>query len=776
MDDPRSKQEKKDAGDPESGARDADLEPAGDTRDAQAGPRADRYAGAYGEELEASDLSRYLRVLYKRRWTAATAFLIVALVGTVRSFRTPPVYEARVRVLVETERLNLIKIEDVVVETQTAETQQAILQSRWLAGKTLESRGMLGEPAAPRSEGMEDAQADGISPGSLWSAVTEPVREFFGGQSTPSRAISGAELGPREVEVGQIDAFLGGLTVTPLKGVFEIRYRSSDPVHAADMGNAHAQTYIEQNLELRFAAIKEVTDWLAARMTEQRQRVNASEQALQRFREEIGLGAVSDLDEPLRAKLNALSTSLTRATAARLEKESLYNKVQALRGDFGSLVRLPPMVADPVVQQIRLELGNLQQERTQLSEKLQERHPDMVKLEAAVQATQAKLEVEVDRVVESVRTEVASARATEASLQKVLDDQEREAVVQNRKNVQAGILEREVESNRQIYDMLVQRARETTIAKEIKPTEIRILDPAEVPRAPILPNHRQDVMRAVFAGLALALALVFGFERLDNRIRLPDEIRTRLGLPLLGLLPEVRAHRGAGPLLLTSKVPPQFLEAVRSLRTNVLFSFADEGLKIVLVTSVGPGEGKTVVAGNLAVALAQAGEQVLVMDADMRRPALHELFGRDRQPGLSNLLVGAKAADVTRRTAVSNLWILPAGHSAPNPPELLGSARFRKFLEALGQHFQWVIIDAPPVLPVTDACVLAHLAQGVLLVVGADRVSRPAARRALEQLDSAGARLVGAVLTRVDLLRHPYYYSGHYYRKYSRYYADSSRR
>jgi capsular exopolysaccharide synthesis family protein len=209
---------------------------------------------------------------------------------------------------------------------------------------------------------------------------------------------------------------------------------------------------------------------------------------------------------------------------------------------------------------------------------------------------------------------------------------------------------------------------------------------------------------------------------------------------------------------------------MRSIRTNVLYSSADESLKAIAVTSAGLSEGKTILASNLAIAIAQAGERVLLIDADMRRPTLHQLFKLKRDPGLSNLLIGdVKANDAVQASGVPNLWVLPSGHRPPNPPELLGSQRFRKMIAAFADHFDWVLLDAPPVMPVTDACVLADRSTGIIFVAGAERVSRQVARRALEQLANVEARVVGGVLTRVRLDRHRYYYAKYYHPRYGEY-------
>ena len=274
------------------------------------------------------------------------------------------------------------------------------------------------------------------------------------------------------------------------------------------------------------------------------------------------------------------------------------------------------------------------------------------------------------------------------------------------------------------------------------------------------------------------MGLAFGFEHLDNRIKTPQELKANLGIPFLGMVPRLGSAKDAAvnPLL-NSGVSANFAEAFKTVRTNVLFSSAEEGMRTLVVTSAGPGEGKSLVASNLAIAMAQAGQRVLLIDADMRRPRVHEIFQVAQEPGFSNVLAGnAKTSEAINKSGTSGLWLLPAGHIPPNPAELLGSKRYSDFVASLRSHFDWVIIDTPPVMVVADASICANQATGVVFVVGADHTSRHAARAAVEQLDAASAHIIGAVLNRVDLVRNPYYYSAYYRKEYSRYYVSASGR
>jgi capsular exopolysaccharide synthesis family protein len=324
-----------------------------------------------------------------------------------------------------------------------------------------------------------------------------------------------------------------------------------------------------------------------------------------------------------------------------------------------------------------------------------------------------------------------------------------------------------------MYQSLMQRAKETGVSSELKTSNIRIVDQAERPITPVSPRRALNLTLAILGGVVLAFALAFFFEYVDSRIKSPDEIRVHLGLPSLGMIPVVdpKVGKGLEPLI-SNGVPPNFAEAFRGLRTNVLFSSAVEGARNLVITSTGPGEGKTMVAANLAIGLAQAGQRVLLVDADMRRPRVHEVFRQKQEPGLSNLMVGHTVPSACiRKSNVQGLWLLTGGRIPPNPAELLGSRRFKDFIQSLGDHFDSVIIDSPPAMAVTDAAVAASVATGIVFVVGSEMTSRHAAKTALQQLQSGRAPFLGVVLNRVDFERNAYYYSHYYRREYAQYYV-----
>ena len=719
-------------------------------------PPANRASDAV--QVETSDgqnhLVDYLRVLYKRRWTAATAFLLVVVTTTIYTFTVTPIFEARTQLLIESDNPNVTNFKEVIDEQGTKadyyQTQYSILQSRALARKTLDSLKLWDlEPFGGAASGWR-----------LWGWWRAERRTAEGNETVAqSRAI---------------DRFLSHLTVTPIRSsrLVDVKYRLPDPQLAATIVNAIAKNYIEQDLEYKFVASREASDWLGDRLAEQRKQVETAETALQRYREQNDAISLQDRENIVVQKLADLNAAVTQAKTERFQKQALYNQLQALQKDAAGIDTFPAVLSNSYIQQQKSELAQLQSQHRQLSERLGEKHPEIVKVRSAIELAQAKLDGEIGKVVQSVRNEYQAAQAKENSLIAALNQQKGEAMTMNRKAIDYGVLDRDVQSTKQVYDSLLQRAKETGVSTELKTSNIRVVDQGERPRTPVSPRKALNLSLALVGGGLLAFGLAFFFEYVDNRIKSPDEIATFLRLPSLGLIPALKANSWSGnEPLLSSGVPPNFAEAIRSVRTNVLFSSAEEGPRSLVVTSTGPGEGKTLVAANLAISFAQAGQRVLLIDGDMRRPRVHEIFKQAQEPGLSNLMVGHSSPSATiRKSNVQGLWLLTAGRIPPNPAELLGSKRFKDFMGSLSEHFDSVIIDSPPIMAVTDAAIAASTTSGIVFVIGSEMTSRHAARTAVDQLRKGRPAFVGAVLNRVELERDALYYSNYYRREYGQYY------
>jgi capsular exopolysaccharide synthesis family protein len=693
----------------------------------------------------------------------------VVLLAAVQTFTATPVYEASAQLLIETVERNVLTFKDVMDQDRTAldyaQTQHRLLRSRVLARQTLEALKPWDKP-----------QVENPSTSStLTGVITTPFRlisPLIRSAKTTEPAVPDETM----AESGAIDAFLSGLSIAPIRNsqLVDVKYRSPDAQFAARAANGLVQQFITETQELKFKVSKETSGWLMQQLEEQRKHVEASELALQQFREQHDAVSLEDRQNIVVQKLADLNGAVTTIKTKRIQKESEYNQLRSLVDSREALDSFPAILSNSFIQQLKSELSQREAQQAQLSDKLGAKHPDMVKVASAIESAQVKLDAEIAKVVYSVENEYKALLAEEESLTLALNAQKNDALAQNRKGIDYGALQRDAATNRQLYEGLLQRAKETGISGELKPSNIRIVDAAEVPRTPVLPRRGSDLLQAALVGAVLAIGFALFLEYLDNRIKSPEEIAKYLKTPCLGLVPVISNRALASKPLINNGVPANFSEAFRGLRTNVVFSSTEDDSRSLVVTSTGPGEGKTIVATNLAMALAQAGQRVILIDADMRRPRAHEVLDQKQEPGLSNLIVGnAKASKAVRPTSVPGLWILPSGRIPPNPAELLGSGRFKDFLIKLRDHFDWVIIDSPPVMAVTDAAVVSHLTNGVVFVVGAQMANRGAAQTAVSQLEAADGKLIGAVLNRVNLDRDGYYYSNYYRREYDTYHAAS---
>jgi capsular exopolysaccharide synthesis family protein len=719
---------------------------------------------------EGKHLRDYLRVLYKRRWIAAATVIVVAGLGILQSFLAIPVYEAKAQLLIELDNPSIVNFKEVVQSGSDYNmdyypTQHRILQSRSLAKRTIETHNLWKLFEAPPKPAW-------TLRGTLASAKAQAIaviKKPFQGERPAAEPRAPDET---EKQSGVIDAFLSGLAIVPIRNsrLVEVKYTSTDPVQAMTLVNALSQAYIEQNAEFRSGTTREASNWLQERLDEQRKKVEASELSLQKYREGNGAVPVEGRENIIVQRLGDMNQAVTTARTERIQKEALYRQLLEIQQNNSALDTFPAILSNTFIQQQKVMIADLQRQHAQLAERLGDKHPEMVKVTSAIKTAEQKLQLEITKVTESVHNEYLAAEAQEKSLAQALEAQKREALDMNRAGIEFSVLTREAESNRQIYQTLLQRANEMGITGELKTNNVRLIDAAELPRAAVA-GKSTSMMMSLLLGLLAACGLVFFLEYLDNRIKTPDEIHNDLGLAFMGMVP-VTAGNGHESLLINNGAAAPFLEAFRTVRTNVLFSSIAPERRSIVVSSTAPGEGKTVVSTNLAIALAQAGQRVLAIDGDMRRPQVHERFGMSAEPGLSNLLVGdAKRHQVVHASNIPNLWVLPSGKIPPNPAELLSSKGFRELVALAESEFDWVIVDSPPLMAVTDGAVIAHSVTNVLFVVAADKTPKEAAKMALHSLNGANAHVLGAVLNRVNLNGHRYYYSKYYRREYGNYYS-----
>jgi capsular exopolysaccharide synthesis family protein len=579
-------------------------------------------------------------------------------------------------------------------------------------------------------------------------------------------------------EAALVANFQSRVSVEPIKNsrLVDITFVSANPEFAARAANQLAREYVDQNADQRRRNVTSGLSWIEQELDRQKAKVEASERALASYRERQNALSLEDRQNIVVARLNQLNDAATKAKTSLVQKESLYNQVRTLSPE-SSPDTIPAILQNQYIQSIKNQLAELERDKANLSERYGERHPEIIKVNASIKDASRRLEQELAKAIDAIRNDYQAALAEERSLTGSLEEQKGAAMSLGRKSVSYTVLEREAQSNRQVYETLLSRQKELEVLGSSRGNNVRLVEDAEVPGGPFTPNLRRTLLLASLAGLSLAVGLVVGLTYFDDTIKTPEDITAKLKAPFLGMIPKVQAGvaQPGTSLVLTSRTTHEFGEAYRSLRTALAFSHSNEGGKVVLVTSSQPLEGKTTTACNIAIALALGGERVLLIDADLRRPNVAKTLGIETGAGLSNLLTAQTSPkDAVRTTDTENLWVMTSGPVPPNPSELLASDRMRMVLDAENSWFDWIVVDAPPVLAVTDAVLMAPMASGVAFVVRSEMTPQRHVKRALETLMTGQPRLLGLVLNGVDLERNKYYYSRYYGYEHTHYYSTST--
>jgi capsular exopolysaccharide synthesis family protein len=667
----------------------------------------------------------------------------VAALATMRALLTRPVYEASAQILIERDTPNVLTFKEVsqvdAARDDYYQTQYKLLQSRALARRVIESMNLL-----------QDAE--------------------FGGPRSPEeiKAVKAAAPGASQLMEGAIDAFLRRLKVLPVRNsrLVTVTYESFRPDMAAAAANRLSQLYIQQTLEFRYQTSSEAAQWLGQQIEDQKGKVEGADHALQKVKEQEGIVNIEERRTLLDQKLKELGTALTTLRTERLEREALYNQMRGASNPE----ELPEVMRSPFVQSLRIELATLERSQAQLLERYMDQHPEVVKVRNQIQETRKKIAGESQRVIRAAENDYKAAAAQEASIFSALEAAKAEALDLSRRSVQYDNAKREADAGKEVLNSLLSRHKQTDVAQELKNSNIRIVDAASVPRGPVRPQKVRDIAIGLVLGLFLGIGLAFFLDYLDNTVKTPEDVRKELGAPLLAVIPEISVPSDI--VIIKSGVESPLADGYRLLRTSLTYSWPESQSRILLVTSTSAGEGKTVTSVNLALILASLGGKVLLIDCDLRRPQSHTLLHARKSPGLSDLLVGkARPSEVIQRPSGTTLSLLAAGTRAPSPADLMTLQTMRDFLEGLRGFYDWIVLDTPPVGPVAEALILGPLADGVVVVVGAEMVPRNGVRYTLERVKETGARLLGVVLNRAQVEKHSYYYGRNYGHHYGSYYG-----
>ena len=682
-------------------------------------------------------IAHYWRTVKQYRWSIIGIVLIATVIGMIKAVSAISIYQAHARLLVKYNQpsiSNVQQFEPMPLHWLFFQTQADIIQSRAVAERVARRMKLdVPVPAAdaqrqPDAESLQDRVRAWIDEAKAWipAELRPPARPALDEKSRHDAIINGV-LGAVSVEGGKESE------------VLVVRYISANPDLAAKFANAFAEAYIEFGLESRVTNVQQATAWLGRRIEELRRQVNESENALRKFQAEQDLVDSEKREQIISAKLASLTTELIKAQTRRSEAEARHNQVKQFLSDNTEYESIARVMNNSIVAEAIRTKTELERRVSELSERYGPKHPKMISANADLGEANKRLKVEVEKAINSARKEYELALAQERKFTAMIDEQESQMRGVSGKAFQLKQLEREVEANRELYETFLARFKEADVASEYDVPSARIIDRATPPITPFMPNRKRMVLIAVFIGLALGIGLAFLREHLNNTFKTKDDIEEKLRLPVIGIVPTLRAHRRRrAPVEREVLEDPRspFSEAINDIRTAVLFASLDSPPKVVLITSAIPSEGKTTLASNLAIAFSKRGNTLLV-DADFRKGRLNQLTRTPTAKGLADLLAGdcTEEESIVEDPEADGLSVLLAGTLPPNPLELVSSRRFADQLVRLRSRFEFIVIDGTPLLPVSDSLVLAKLVDSTIFVVRADATSRETALEALKPRD-----------------------------------------
>src|SRR5271166_2956858 len=724
-----------------------------------------------------SALGEYVRVLVKRKWTVLACLVTIFSLVAIASLKMTPVYEASGSIAINKPDSGLVNFNNSPTfsvdyyDPTEMETEVKILQSDLLALQVVK------ELALDR-------------------------RPEFGGKTAALPSSLDLAPDPLQADTGRTTSLLSSfrsslkVALAPNTHIIEVRYRSPDKELAANVVNTLMTTYTENNFKSRFDSTMQASDWLSKQLVDLQMKVETSQEKLVHYQKEHEILGIDEKQNITTAKLDELNKALTAAESERMDKESVYRLVQA--GDADTIASAASVLDDAgagnqtasgLLETLRTKEADLKIQAAELNTQFGPSYPKLAQLNNQLKEIDTQILAETRKIAGKIKGQYVAALQRESMLHDALEKQKQEENKLNESAIEYSLLKRDLDTNRQLYEGLLEKLKEAGVSAGLRSNNFRIVDVARVPTAPVEPNIPRNLSFAFMLGLTSGVGLAFLLEGLDSTVRTTEQAQLISGLPPLGMIPlgsrtaregasakrlVIASSKEAVELITQVRPQSQMAESYRALRTSLLLSHLGAPPKVIMVTSALPQEGKTTTSINCAVVLAQKGVRVLLIDADLRRPSIHKTLGMGPRSGLSNVLTGSATLQqaITRTAILPNLFVLPAGTPPPNPAELLASSNMRDVLEELRGQYDHIVVDTPPTLSVTDAVVLSPRADAIVLVIRSGQTTKQALRRSRDILAQVNAKVSGVLLNAVDLSSPDYYYYYEYQSRYSHYYRN----
>ncbi len=727
------------------------------------------------EPESSTHLRDYWRIIRRRLWIPISAIVITVMLTTIYNLRLPSIYEGVSKIEIERED-RVVSLKDMQInmgggdDSQYVNTQLKILQSpkiAYLVARSLDlehNNDFL--PGMARPADLQNDSLDISNGESDIQGDTQRLMPF-------------------------IDTLLANVEIKPVRDtrLVEIHYQHKVPDIARKIADTWADAYIKNNIDERIRANKASGRFFEDRISDYKLRIRESEERLLNYRKDKQVIDFGEKENTVLARLGALNQLLLQAENDRKNSQLSYE----LSKGVADVTTLPEIQKDTLAQELSKKITDLKTTREQLLVEFTPEWPDVKKISQQLQQLEGELRVAHQRILSTIENQYKTALQRENTLRKDFMQQRRETMDQNEGAINAKLLQQEVDTNRQMLDRLLQSQQglEVSGAGLLIKSNIRVSEYSQQPRSPVAPKRAQNILLSALLALVGGIGLVIFLDYINNKIESVEDVDRYLKLPALGVIPvleSVTKGRGllgkggstgkemvpagaSGSVILTQvEANSSIAESYRQLRTALLLSSAGHAPRTLLFTSSQPAEGKTTTSINTAISLAQTGSAVLIIDADLRRPRVHRVFGLKNNAGLSNFLAGEGDLASLIQVAMPNLYVLPVGPLPPNPAELLGSPRMKQAIETLSANFDHIVIDSPPVSSFADSLILSSLVDGVILVIKGGVTPKEMAQRTRTHLQSVGAKILGVVINQVKLQPHDYYY---YSTNYSRHYYDN---